>query len=294
MRVAIIGANGQLGADASAEFEAAGHEILGLTHRQLEIADADAVRDVLNRAAPDLVINTAAMHHVDRCESRARDAFTVNAIGARNLAVHSRDSGVPLMHVSTDYVFDGKKQSPYVETDLPGPLNVYGNTKLAGEHFITSTAERHYVLRVSGLYGVNVCRAKGPNFVERMLDLADRREEVRVVDDEVLTPTSTREVARQMVRLAGTDCYGVIHATAEGSCSWFEFTREIFRLAGVTTRLEVARPDEFPAKAPRPAYCVLENARLERAGLNLFRPWNVALVEYLQARANPAGSAEQR
>jgi dTDP-4-dehydrorhamnose reductase len=284
MRVAIVGANGQLGTDVYTEFESGGHNAVGLTHEQIEITDPASVRDVLGGASPDLVINTAAMHHVDRCESRAREAYAVNAVGARNLALFSQDSDVPLMHVSTDYVFDGKKRSPYLETDLPGPINVYGNTKLAGEHFVACTAERSFVLRVSGLYGVNVCRAKGPNFVERMLGLAASRDEVRVVDDEVLTPTSTREVARQMVRLAEADCYGVIHATAGGGCSWFEFTREAFRLAGVTTRLEVARPDEFPAKAPRPAYCVLENARLEEAGLNRMKPWNEALAEYMRCR----------
>ena len=241
----------------------------------------------LQELRPELVVNTAAMHHVENCEREPEKAFAVNGIGARNLSVESRDIGAVLMHVSTDYVFDGTKDTPYVEHDAPRPLNVYGNTKLAGEYFVRSTIEKHFVLRTSAIYGKNPCRAKGGlNFVELMLKLARERGEVRVVDNEFVTPTSTEELARQMVVLSHCNSYGLYHATAEGSCSWHEFAKEIFAIMNTQVKLEVSLPNEFPAKVPRPKYSVLENQALKREGLNLFKPWQDGLREYLQKRAS--------
>jgi dTDP-4-dehydrorhamnose reductase len=222
------------------------------------------------------------MHHVENCESEPDKAFAVNALGARNLALVARDIGAVLTHVSTDYVFDGGKTSPYEETDAPRPLNVYGNTKLAGEYFVRSILDRCFVLRTSGLYGKAPCRAKGGrNFVDLMLKLAKERGEVRVVDSERVTPTSTRELARQMVVLSRCDRYGLYHATPEGSCSWYEFAQEIFLISSAKVSLKIAAADEFPAKVPRPSYSVLENRALKLFGLNTFGPWQDGLREYL-------------
>ena len=232
-----------------------------------------------------MIVNTAAMHHVENCEGEPEKAFHVNALGPRNLAIVARDLDAALMHVSTDYVFDGSKGSPYIEQDNPQPLSAYGITKLAGEHFVRATTSRHFVIRTSGLYGKSPCRAKGGlNFIELMLKLAKERGEVSVVDDEVVTPTSTAELARQMVRLSRSDCYGLYHATAEGSCSWHEFAREIFAVTDTPVRLKVAAPGAFPAKVARPKYSVLENRALKSRGLNLFRSWQDALHEYLGNR----------
>ena len=225
------------------------------------------------------------MHHVENCEKEPEKAFAVNALGARNLAVATREHDATLMHVSTDYVFDGAKGSPYVESDTPNPLSVYGNTKLSGEYFIRSTANRHFVLRTSAIYGGSPCRAKGGlNFIELMLKLARERGEVRVVDSEVVTPTSTVDLARQMVALSRCDFYGLYHATAEGSCSWHEFAREIFALTSNKVDLQIAGPNEFPAKVPRPKYSVLENCGLKDHKLNVFRQWQEGLREYLSAK----------
>jgi dTDP-4-dehydrorhamnose reductase len=184
--------------------------------------------------------------------------------------------------VSTDYVFDGAKRSPYEEKDAPRPLNVYGNTKLSGEYFVRSIVDKHFVVRTSAIYGKNPCRAKGGrNFVELMLKLAAERGEVKVVDGEIVTPTPTEELSRQIVALSQTDFYGLYHATAEGSCSWYEFAREIFTVANVPVRLQVAGPNEFPAKVPRPTYSVLENRALKNHGLSVFKPWQEGLREYL-------------
>jgi dTDP-4-dehydrorhamnose reductase len=223
------------------------------------------------------------MHHVEDCESDPERAYAVNALGARNLATVTQDLGAVFIHVSTDYVFDGRKGSPYTEEDLPLPLNVYGNSKLAGEYFVRAANERHVVLRTSALYGRKPCRAKGGNnFVELMLRLGRERGEVRVVASETVTPTSTRDLARQVVALSQAGAYGLFHATAEGSCSWHEFACEIFAAARLPVRCLVAEPHEFPAKVPRPVYSVLENAKLEQAGLNQFRDWREGLHAYLE------------
>jgi dTDP-4-dehydrorhamnose reductase len=285
MRIAVIGANGQLGNDLVSVFSENGHVVCRLTHSDLEISDLHSVSHVLEGIRPELIVNTAAMHHVENCEREPEKAFAINALGPRNLAVVTRDMGAALMHVSTDYVFDGSKGSPYYEEDNPRPLSTYGITKLAGEHFVRATIARHFVIRTSGLYGKSPCRAKGGlNFIELMLKLAREREEVRVVDSEAVTPTSTVELAQQMVQLSRSDRYGLYHATAEGSCSWYEFAREIFAITDTPVTLKVATPDEFPAKVPRPKYSVLENRALKSCGLNLFKPWQNALQNYLRNR----------
>jgi dTDP-4-dehydrorhamnose reductase len=282
MKVAVIGADGQLGVDVVDQFTRSGDEVSSLTHTEIEISEIDSVSNCLKEIRPDVVVNTAAMHHVEKCEQEPQRAFAVNGLGARNLAIVSREISAVLFHVSTDYVFDGAKRTPYEETDAPRPLNVYGNTKLSGEHFVRGTCEKHFVLRTSAIYGKSPCRAKGGlNFVELMLKLAKERGKVRVVASEFVTPTRTTEIAQQIVALSRTDSYGLYHATAEGACSWHEFAAEIFRLTNTKVILEVAGPNEFPMKVPRPLYSVLENRVLKSRGLNLFQPWQVGLREYL-------------
>lgn len=282
MNVAVVGANGQLGADVVRAFMESRDTVTSLTHAEIEISKIESVRTSLEKCSPAIVINTAAMHHVENCERQAEQAYAVNAIGARNLALITRDLGATLIHVSTDYVFDGKKNSPYVEGDVPLPVNVYGNTKLAGEYHARTANPRHFVLRTSALYGKHPCRAKnGRNFVDLMLELGRTRDRVRVVNDEFVSPTPTVDLAREIVCLSRSDAYGLYHATSENSCSWYEFAREIFSLAEVEVKLEAADPGEFPAKAPRPQYSVLENRELKRIGLNMFDCWKAGLERYL-------------
>lgn len=295
MRVAVVGANGQLGSDVVQTFADAGDEVVPLTHGDMEIETHDSVMRTLSCARPDVVVNTAAMHQVERCEERPNEAYAVNAIGARNLAVVTRELGSLLIHVSTDYVFNGAKRTPYEESDAPLPLNVYGNSKLAGEHFVRSLNPRHFVLRTSALYGKRPCRGKGGmNFVDLMLKLGQERPVVRVVKDEIVSPTATTQVAQQIALLSRSDAYGLYHATAEGECSWYEFAREIFRLSDLNARLEVAEPGEFPAKVPRPAYSVLENSALKRRSLNTFTTWKDGLSEYLGVRVHQDAAATKQ
>ena len=282
MKIAVIGGNGQLGADVIAEFRKDGHEVRSLNHAEIELSEAGSVSRAIRQVCPDIIVNTAAMHHVENCELDPLRAFEVNGIGSRNLAQIAQELDAILVHISTDYVFDGSKRSPYVEEDAPRPLNSYGNTKLAGEYFVRSTVAKHFVLRTSAIYGKYPCRAKGGlNFVDLMLKLARERGRVRVVDDEFVTPTRTTEIARQIIVLCQSNAFGLYHATAEGSCSWYQFAREIFRLSKVEVTLEKASPGEFPAKVQRPTFSVLENAALKAQNLNVFTPWQIGLHEYL-------------
>jgi dTDP-4-dehydrorhamnose reductase len=292
MRVAVIGANGQLGTDVVAEFHRSGDEVVPLARVDLDISALDSTRRLLGEIRPSVIVNTAAMHHVENCEKDPLRAYAVNGIGARHLAIVACELEAKLLHISTDYVFDGCKRQPYVESDPVAPLNVYGNTKLAGEAFIRASMEKYFILRTSALYGKSPCRAKGGrNFVDLMLKLAGERDELRVVDDEVVSPTSTIELAKQAALLVRSNHFGLYHATAEGSCSWHDFAKKIFEIAKARVNLKIASPNEFPAKVPRPKYSVLENRGLKCLGLNSFRSWEEGLRSYL-SRDSPQARPE--
>jgi dTDP-4-dehydrorhamnose reductase len=282
MKVAVVGANGQLGMDIVQEFAGNGDAVNRVTHAEMDVSCLDSVRAFMVDTQPALIVNTAAMHHVENCEKDPLKAYAINALGPRNLALVARELDATLIHISTDYVFDGSKREPYLEGDLPLPLNVYGNTKLAGELFIRAVTDKHFIFRTSALYGQNPCRAKGGrNFVDLMLKLAEERDEIRVVDGEVVSPTSTRELAKQLALLSRTNNFGLYHATAEGSCSWYEFAKKIFEIADLKVTLSIAGQNEFPAKVPRPQYSVLENRGLKVLGLNSFQSWEDGLHSYL-------------
>jgi len=282
MKTAIIGSNGQLGSDLTQAFKAGGGEVFPLTHADIEVSDMDSVTQVLRALQPNLIVNTAAMHNAEKCEADPERAYRVNAIGTRNLAITGNELDAVLVHLSTDYVFNGAKETPYEEQDLAQPLNAYGESKLAGEEFVQTTAKRYFVVRTSGLYGSSPCRGKGgQNFVQRMLRMAQETGKVRVVNDETITPTHTVELAAVIAALAQTDSYGLYHATAEGQCTWFDFARKIFQFTGTQVVLEAAGADEFPSKTRRPKYSVLENAALKKIHLNFFQPWESGLRNYL-------------
>jgi dTDP-4-dehydrorhamnose reductase len=289
MKVVVIGATGQVGRATTEAFAEHGDEVRGLTHADIEVASMESVNACLETLEPDVVVNTAAMHHVEDCEAYPEKAYAANGIGARNLALATRNLEIPLVHISTDYVFDGRTCKPYVEEDTPLPLNVYGNTKLAGEYFIRNLNEKHFVLRTSALYGKYSCRAKGGrNFVDLMLHLARERGRVRVVDSEVVSPTSVLELARQIIALVDSDAYGLYHATGEGCCSWYDFARQVFTATNTKVDLQVAAPNEFAIKVRRPSYSALENGGLKRLGLNSFGTWQDALQEYLEQLSDGA------
>jgi dTDP-4-dehydrorhamnose reductase len=281
MKVAIIGSNGQLGSDLMEVFSAQ-HEVVALNHSDIEVADIDSVKSVLTTVKPDLVLNTSASHNVPLCETNPDQAFAINGKGALNLARVCTDIDAKLVHYSTDYVFDGQKQKPYTESDNPNPLNVYATTKLAGEHFALNYASRSYVIRVSGIYGKIPCRAKGGNFITTMLKLAKEKPEVKVVNDEVLTPTPTSEIAANTLKLVTTDHYGLFHMSSEGACSWYEFARTIWETLQLETPLYPTSVKEFNAPVKRPFYSVLENKHLKEINCNIMKDWKESLVHFLK------------
>lgn len=284
--VVVVGATGGLGSDCVAAFAADG--AVGLGHGDVEITDPASVAAVLDRHRPKVVVNTAAFHNVPKCETEPEAAYRVNAIAPRRLAQACAERGARLVHVSTDYVFDGAKGAPYVETDRPNPLNVYAQSKLAGEYAVLSVDGGHQVVRSSGLYGVQPCRAKGGNFIDTMYKVAREKPEVRVVQDEVLTPTFNADLAAQIRVIALEAAPGLYHATNHGQCSWYEFARAIWELGGLATPLHPTSVKEFAAPVKRPFYSVLENAALKAQGLDRMRPWRDALADYMRRRAAAA------
>ena len=285
MRIALIGANGQLGSDLVKVLRP-NHDLAPLTHADVEVTDPESVEKMMQRVEPDVVLNMAAFHKVDVCEDDVERTFAVNTYGVRNLASACRAHGATLAHMSTDYVFGGDRDraTPYVETDLPAPINIYGVSKLAGEHMVRYTLERAFIFRVAGLYGVAGSSGKGGNFVELMLRLAHEGRDIRVVDDQRTTPTYTADLARQIEAVIQTDRYGLYHATSQGDCTWYEFAAEIFWQSGLSPNLSRARTGDFGEKATRPAYSVLENQALRAIGMDMMRPWQESLAAYLEER----------
>ncbi|MCY7410244.1 MAG: dTDP-4-dehydrorhamnose reductase [Chitinophagales bacterium] len=287
MKIAIIGANGQLGTDCSEVFSQ-NHEVVALNHSDIEIADIDSVKKVLGEMKPDVVVCTAAAHNVPKCESEPNVAFKINGIGSLNLAKISAELGYKLVQYSTDYVFDGSKMKPYTETDAVFPQSVYGITKYAGEQLIMNYCEKFFVIRVSGIYGKVPCRAKNnTNFIVNMVNAAKTKPEVRVVNDEILTPTPTREIAKNTLSLIETDAYNLYHMTCEGETSWYDFAKTIFETLDLKTPLFPASVKDFPIVVKRPFYSVLENANLKKIGLNQMPEWRGALVSFLKENYYP-------
>jgi dTDP-4-dehydrorhamnose reductase len=283
MKVAVIGADGQLGMDI---LESLQHlDPIPLIFPSVDITKRQEIQSILDEHRPDWIVNSAAWTHVDRCEEEDAGAFEVNALGARYVAEAGESLCAKLIYISTDYVFDGRKKQPYIETDPPAPLNVYGLSKLAGEHFTSYSCSRHYILRTSGLYGLNTCWGKGTNFVDKMLELGEKNESLKVVEDEVLTPTFTQDLAQQIrVLIEAPPPAGIYHATNEGECSWFDFASEIFSISGMDVRVERTSAAEWKAPARRPSYSVLENRALKQTGLNTFPHWRDALARFLEKR----------
>ncbi len=282
MTIALIGADGQLGSDLRRVLPAAG--TIPLVFPDFDVTRPEHIHETLGRLAPDVVINTAAFHRVDECETRPHEAYLVNALAVRSLAAFCREAGAVLVHFSTDYVFDGRKTSPYTEDDAPEPLSVYAVSKLAGEGFLRDSGADYFLVRTCGLYGITGPRDKGRNFVDAMAGRADRPEPVRVVADQTATPTSTAELAVRVAALLGTRRFGLYHMTNEGACTWFEFAREIFRRLGRGPEVVPVTSEAYGAAARRPAYSVLDNRRMREAGLPEFSPWPEALGGYLRAK----------
>jgi len=276
-KIIVTGCNGQLGRAVNLFFkDNKDISFVNTDVGELDITNIDKVMELAREVQPYAIINCAAHTGVDACETEYDKAFKINAIGPRNLSIAARETGAKLMHISTDYVFDGKGTRPYVETDATNPQGAYGSTKLAGENFVKDFADRYFILRTAWLYG------DGKNFAKTMLRLSETNEKVRVVGDQFGSPTSASELTKAINALLFTENYGMFHATCEGSCSWAEFAREVFRLAGKTTKVEAITTEEFGAPAPRPAYSNLENRMFKLTTDFMFADWHDAIAEYMK------------
>ena len=287
MKIVIIGADGQLGRDLLRATQEAGHEVKPyMGPEELDVTCDEAVAAAISEQRPEIAISTAARCDVDACETDTLNAFAVNAVGAGHVARACQENGARFIHMSTDYVFSGDKGSPYLEADAPNPINAYGITKLAGEHFVQAYCEDHLIVRSSGLYGVAGSREKGGNFVETMVRLSADRPELKGVSDQTLSPTYTRDLALAIVELAATKARGIVHLCNEGACSWYDWAQETFELLGRTTRLDPVPMDSFPSVARRPKFTALESRVMGDLGLGSLPPWRDALKRYLEEKGH--------
>jgi dTDP-4-dehydrorhamnose reductase len=277
VKIVVTGAGGMLGSDVVRAAEFVNHDVAGFTHSELDIGDRAAIERALFKERPEVVINCAAYTDVDGAEEDLDGAMEVNAEGAANVAAAANEIGAKVIYPSSDYVFDGYKSEPYVESDEPRPQSIYAQSKLAGEHETAEANPRHFIARSAWLFG-----ASGRNFVETMLSLARDHGEVVVVRDQVGCPTYTAHLADALVRLASSEAYGIHHLASQGECSWFEFAQEIFRQADVECRVMPCTSDEFGRPAPRPSYSVLGT---ERADAIYLPHWKEGLASYLSERS---------
>lgn len=275
IKIVVTGANGQLGRELT-QWTTEAAEIVGLTRDELDITSLSACRSLFTMHCPDAIIHCAAYTAVDKAEHEQDNAFRVNAAATRNVAVAAREVGAKLCYISTDYVFDGKGNKPYREYDLTNPLTVYGKSKLAGEQALQALHDRFFIVRTSWVYG-----KYGNNFVKTMLKIAGERNQVKVVADQIGSPTYTHDLAAFLLELVETDYYGIFHASNSGSCSWFEFAKAIFEENGINMLVEPCTTEDFPRPAPRPAYSVMDQSSIRINGLRALRPWREALRDYL-------------
>lgn len=282
MRIAVVGAAGQLGSELMRAF--AGDEPIGLTHDSFEIEDAAAIAAMLEREQPELVVNTAAFHNVDRCEESPERAYAVNAIAVDRLAQACAKRDIALAHVSTDYVFDGATDRPYDEHDAARPQNTYGISKRAGELQLERRGSRHYIFRTSGLYAARGTSAKGKAFIERMLELAPGDAPMRVVDDIVFSPSYAAHVAHAIRDVVTRNAYGTYHVTNAGECSWHAFATEILAQAGFARSIEKTSSLAQSGGVRRPKYSALENRAMRELGLPPLPTWQRGIADYLAAR----------
>lgn len=276
MKVIVTGAGGQLGTDVAAIFKQNGHDVIDLDRSKLDIANQQACNDIISASQPDVIVHCAAYTAVDAAESEEDQAYLVNAVGSRNIAVAAEKTGAKVCYISTDYVFDGNSTVPYREYDNTNPQTIYGKSKRAGEQLVQTLCSRYFIVRTSWVYGKN-----GNNFVKTMLKLGREKPSLQVVHDQIGSPTYTVDLATFLLELVATEKYGVYHASNTGNCSWYEFAKAIFEEAGMETEVRPCTTAEFPRPAPRPKNSVLDHGSIRTNGFEDLRQWRDALKEFI-------------
>ena len=275
MKVLITGANGQLGRELQIQMNTPDYDLICTDREKLNIVKFDEVDEFILYHKPNVVINCAAHTAVDLCETDIENAYKINALGPRNLSIACEKIGAKFVQVSTDYVFDGKNNTPYKEDDNTCPNSIYGKSKLMGESFTKEFCSKYFIVRTAWLYG------EGNNFVRTMIKLSETNKELNVVNDQFGSPTSTTDLAKSIIELINTEYYGTYHGTCEGQCSWYDFAKKIFEIKNIDIKVNPVTSDEFKRPAPRPNYSVLDNFMFKLVGLNSFRNWEESLIEYL-------------
>ncbi|MED4281714.1 dTDP-4-dehydrorhamnose reductase [Priestia megaterium] len=276
-KVLITGANGQLGKELVELFTEKGFEVYGFGRDKMDITNQVQVQEIIGAVKPNIVIHSAAHTKVDLAEAEPDQAFSINAYGTRNVAVAAEAVGAKLVYVSTDYVFDGTNDEPYNEFSPTSPLGVYGKSKLAGEQFVRDLHSKFFIVRTSWVYG-----KYGANFVKTMLKLGEERKELSVVADQIGCPTYTLDLAHAILELVDTQKYGVYHISNSGSCSWYEFAKEIFKVSNMEVQVNPCTTADFPRPASRPANSVFEHMSIKLNNFTSVRHWREALSSFLK------------
>ncbi len=272
----VVGYTGMLGSDLYSMSQNK-YNVIGLSSKDLDITNFEDVKNKINEIKPDIVVNCAAYTNVDGCEENINLAFEVNGVGVRNLAIASSNVNAKFVHISTDYVFDGETEKDLLEYDLVNPLSIYGKSKLMGEEMVKQFSNKFFILRVQWLYGKN-----GNNFVKTMLKLGNERDSLMVVDDQIGSPTYTKDVCKTILEVVETEKYGIYHVSNNAKVSWYDFAKKIFELANVEIEVKPCTTAEFPRPAHRPKYSVMNNLMLELNGFEKLRNYEDALIEYLK------------
>ena len=276
IKVLLVGSEGQLGLELQKQLQNKSLEYFSLDLPEFDITNLEMVIKKFIKEKPDLIINCAAYTDVDGCENNIETAYKVNALGAKNLAIAAEKVGTKLVHISTDYIFNGQGEEPYKEYDDSDPQTVYGQSKLLGEKFVQQFSSKFFIFRTAWLYG------EGNNFVKTMLRLAGENDELNVVNDQIGSPTSTVDLARAIINLMETEHYGLYHATCEGQCSWYDFAKKIFEIKNIDIKVNPVSSDQFKRDAERPKYSVLDNYMLKLIDKNNFKHWEESLKDYLE------------
>lgn len=276
MKVLVTGVNGQLGYDVVKELEKRGHQAVGVDRKEMDLTSTQQIKECIENVNPEAIIHCAAYTAVDKAEEEEELCRRVNAIATKEIVECAKKLDVPMIYISTDYVFDGTKDGEYTEQDTPNPINVYGKTKYEGEVYVQELLEKYYIVRISWVFGEN-----GNNFIDTMLKLAKDRDEINVINDQVGSPTYTKDLAPLLVDMIETDKYGVYHATNEGYCTWYEFAKEIFKIANIDIKVNPITTKEYPTKAIRPMNSKMSKEKLYYINLKILENWKSAVQKYL-------------
>lgn len=276
MKVLVTGAKGQLGYDVVERLKELNIEHIGVDRDDFDLTNERQTKEYIVNYKPDVVIHCAAYTAVDKAEDEKEICYAVNVLGTKYVVEACKELNAKMVYISTDYVFDGEKEEPYEVDDKPNPINYYGYTKYQGEEEVKNNLKKYFIVRISWVFGRN-----GNNFVKTMLRLGQERKEIKVVSDQVGSPTYTYDLAILLCDMIKTDKYGIYHATNEGYCSWYEFACEIFKIAGMDVKVIPIKSEEYPTRARRPRNSMLNKENLRKEGLNYLRNWKIAVEEYL-------------